>query len=158
MIHSSWTSSFLSKVTVLTPLWASLSYCSLCHKAEVLTGRLEFTAISLRVFNVASDSMYKYKVFAGDVNVARPKPIGIDQDYFVAPSQEWVYGTRFADDPRTVRQFQVLQGNSGCVSVPFGFYIASHPQLTMFSRLSLASALSKDDSIKFIEIQISPCK
>ncbi|KAG8156476.1 hypothetical protein KVR01_013580 [Diaporthe batatas] len=95
------------------------------------------TAVSLRVFNVASDSMYKYQVFAGGVNVARPTPIGIRQDYFVAPAHEWVYGTRFASDPCIVRQFQLLKGKSG---------------------FSLASVLSKDDTIKCVEVQISSRK
>ena len=97
----------------------------------MLTVRLERTAVALRVFNVARDSMYKYKVFAGDVNLATPRAELVstltspqedsDQDYFVAPTQEWVYGTRFADEPRTVRQFQVLRGNSGYVGVVTDF-------------------------------------
>lgn len=77
------------------------------------------------MFNVAHESMYKYRVFAGGVNVAKPRLKGVeiptspydesDQDYFVASAQEWVYGTRFADDPRSAaipspsRQFRVCR-------------------------------------------------
>lgn len=94
---------------------------------EVLTARSEQTALSLRLFNVAQNSAYKYKVFAGDVNVAAPRTKDVrslaspydesDQDYFVSPTQEWVHGIRFAHDPRVVRQFQVLKGDSGYVGI-----------------------------------------
>jgi hypothetical protein len=120
--------------------------------------RPERTAVALRVFNVAQDSMYKYRVFAGEVNVARPRSNGadiptspcdvLDQDYFVAPIQEWVYGTRFADDPRVVRQFQVLRGSSGYVGVLSDFsilcFLSTHHELKVFTSFSaLQGRLSK---------------
>lgn len=96
----------------------------LLHITDCLLDR---TAVALRVFNVADGSAYKYQVFADDVNVSTSTPrhemapLALphnerDQDYFVAPAQEWIFGTRFDLDPKVVRQFQVHQGVSGYVS------------------------------------------
>jgi hypothetical protein len=85
--------------------------------------RPDRTALALRVFKVAENLTYKFKVIAGGVNVASPSSYGVEhpavstsqeeQDYFVAPTQEWVFGTRCGRNPEIVRQFQVHEGNSG---------------------------------------------
>lgn len=146
--------------------FACLSSPQISAYRRILTLRLERTAVSFRLFNVAQRSMYKFKAFAGDVNVAAPKSKGVrtlaspydksDQDYFVAPTQKWVHGIRFADDPLVVRQFQVLQGNSKYVFDVANFNLSF--LLTMKERYSLASLFSKDCSVKCIEIQITSCK